>query len=146
MSIKKRGLGRGLDALIGAAGLGRPDENAASATSASTADSSTLPVDLLQRGRYQPRRDFNNEALEELANSIRAQGLIQPVVVRPVPPGSTVVGIPGKVVRRRAETDDDLDHGKLPDPEGQAIAELRERVAKLEQLVKTLAAPSTLSQ
>jgi serine O-acetyltransferase len=68
------------------------------------------------------------------------------VVVRPVPPGSTVVGIPGKVVRRRAETDDDLDHGKLPDPEGQAIAELRERVAKLEQLVKTLAAPSTLSQ
>jgi serine O-acetyltransferase len=68
------------------------------------------------------------------------------VVVRPVPPGSTVVGIPGKVVRRRAETDDDLDHGKLPDPEGQAIAELRERVAKLEQLVKTLTEPSTLSQ
>jgi ParB family chromosome partitioning protein len=87
MSIKKRGLGRGLDALIGAAGLGRSDENAASATSATTADSSTLPVDLLQRGRYQPRRDFNNEALEELANSIRAQGLIQPVVVRPVPGG-----------------------------------------------------------
>jgi len=68
------------------------------------------------------------------------------VVVRPVPPGSTVVGIPGKVVRRRAETDDDLEHGKLPDPEGQAIAELRERVAKLEQLVKTLTESSTLTQ
>jgi serine O-acetyltransferase len=68
------------------------------------------------------------------------------VVVRPVPPGSTVVGIPGKVVRRRAESGDDLDHGKLPDPEGQAIAELRERVAKLEQLVKTLTESSTLTQ
>jgi serine O-acetyltransferase len=68
------------------------------------------------------------------------------VVVRPVPPGSTVVGIPGKVVRRRAESDDDLEHGKLPDPEGQAIAELRERVAKLEQLVKTLTESSTLTQ
>ena len=68
------------------------------------------------------------------------------VVVRPVPPGSTVVGIPGKVVRRRAETDDDLEHGKLPDPEGQAISELRERVAKLEQLVKTLTESSTLTQ
>lgn len=68
------------------------------------------------------------------------------VVVRPVPPGSTVVGIPGKVVRRRAETDDDLEHGKLPDPEGQAIAELRERVAKLEELVRTLTESSTLTK
>jgi ParB family chromosome partitioning protein len=87
MSTKKRGLGRGLDALIGAAGLSRSEDNPA-ATPTTTADvTSTLPVDLLQRGRYQPRRDFNNEALEELANSIRAQGLIQPVVVRPVPGG-----------------------------------------------------------
>jgi serine O-acetyltransferase len=67
------------------------------------------------------------------------------VVVHPVPAGSTVVGIPGKVVRRRAESDDDLEHGKLPDPEGQAIAELRERVEKLEQLVRELTG-STLTQ
>ncbi len=68
------------------------------------------------------------------------------VVVRPVPPGSTVVGIPGKVVRRRAETGDDLEHGKLPDPEGQAIVELRDRVEKLEQLVKELTQSSSLTQ
>ena len=67
------------------------------------------------------------------------------VVVHPVPAGSTVVGIPGKVVRRRAETDDDLEHGKLPDPEGQEIAELKDRLQKLEQLVKELSR-STLSQ
>ena len=67
------------------------------------------------------------------------------VVVHPVPAGSTVVGIPGRVVRRRAETDDDLEHGKLPDPEGQEIAELKDRLQKLEQLVKELSR-STLSQ
>jgi len=51
-----------------------------------------LPLDLLQRGRYQPRIDMRPETLEDLANSIRAQGVIQPVVVRPVgPPG----GAPG---------------------------------------------------
>ncbi len=89
MSIKKRGLGRGLDALIGAAGLGRPDDTSSGATTpgASAPAPSTLPIDLLQRGRFQPRRDFNAESLEELASSIRAQGLIQPVVVRPVPGG-----------------------------------------------------------
>lgn len=89
MSIKKRGLGRGLDALIGAAGLGRPDDTLSGATTpgASAPPPSTLPIDLLQRGRFQPRRDFNAESLEELASSIRAQGLIQPVVVRPVAGG-----------------------------------------------------------
>ena len=45
-----------------------------------------LPLDLLQRGRYQPRIDMRPETLEDLANSIRAQGVIQPVVVRPVGP------------------------------------------------------------
>ena len=43
-----------------------------------------LPLDLLQRGRYQPRIDMRPETLEDLANSIRAQGVIQPVVVRPI--------------------------------------------------------------
>ena len=49
-----------------------------------------LPLDLLQRGRYQPRVDMRQESLEDLANSIRTQGLIQPIVVRPIgPPGGT---------------------------------------------------------
>jgi ParB family chromosome partitioning protein len=44
-----------------------------------------LPVDLLQRGRYQPRLDMRPESLQELADSIRAQGVVQPIIVRPVP-------------------------------------------------------------
>lgn len=60
------------------------------------------------------------------------------VVVRPVPDHSTVVGIPGRVVRMRSATDGVLDHGQLPDPEGQEINELKERVAALEGEVKTL--------
>ena len=89
MSVRKRGLGRGLDALIGAAGLGKPENTApdGSANEQHDATSMTVPVDLMQRGRYQPRRDFNAEALEELASSIRAQGLIQPIVVRPLSGG-----------------------------------------------------------
>ena len=84
MMNKKRGLGRGLDALIGAAGLGRAENPPANE---SQTDARSLPVDLMQRGRYQPRRDFNTEALEELASSIRAQGMIQPIVVRPLEGG-----------------------------------------------------------
>jgi serine O-acetyltransferase len=59
------------------------------------------------------------------------------VVVRPVPDYSTVVGIPGRIVRMRIP-DGVLDHGSLPDPEGQEIEDLKERVAQLEQLVKAL--------
>ena len=43
-----------------------------------------IPVDLLQRGRYQPRLDMRPESLQELADSIRAQGVVQPIVVRPL--------------------------------------------------------------
>ena len=83
MSTKKRGLGKGLDALIGRS-------TAKASASAATAEPSDgalreVPIDLLQRGRYQPRRDMKPEALEELANSIRAQGVMQPIVVRPIP-------------------------------------------------------------
>jgi serine O-acetyltransferase len=60
------------------------------------------------------------------------------VVIRPVPDHSTVVGIPGRVVRSRAETGDELEHGRLPDPQGQAIDELTRRVSDLEQLVRSL--------
>ena len=52
--------------------------------------------------------------------------------------GSTVVGIPGKVVRSRYATDEPLEHGQLPDPEGQAIADLTRRVAELEEQLKAL--------
>lgn len=60
------------------------------------------------------------------------------VVVRPVPDYSTVVGIPGRVVRMRSIPSGVLDHGQLPDPEGQEINELKERVAELEEQVKQL--------
>lgn len=82
MAAKKRGLGRGLDALLGTpAGKDEPLTTGAD----SSADNLTsLPVDLIRRGRYQPRRDFNPESLQELADSIAAQGVVQPIVVRPV--------------------------------------------------------------
>jgi serine O-acetyltransferase len=61
------------------------------------------------------------------------------VVVHPVPDGSTVVGIPGRVVRTRREAAGFLEHGNLPDPEGQAIDELKQRVAELEAQLRLLA-------
>jgi serine O-acetyltransferase len=61
------------------------------------------------------------------------------VVVHPVPDNSTVVGIPGRVVRKRAP-EGVLDHGELPDPQGQAVEDLAKRVLELESLVNTLAA------
>jgi ParB family chromosome partitioning protein len=80
MTDKKRGLGRGLEALLGQ-GTPRP----AAATAAQPRDQLThVPVDLLEKGRYQPRMDMREETLAELADSIRAQGVVQPIVVRPV--------------------------------------------------------------
>lgn len=76
---KKRGLGRGLDALLGSASASPED-----GSSAEGGDLRNLPVDLLQRGRYQPRLDMRPETLQELADSIRAQGVVQPIVVRPI--------------------------------------------------------------
>ena len=81
MSAKKRHLGRGLDALLGAAA----QQSAAGAEP--VADERILrelAVDLIQRGKYQPRKDMDQESLQELADSIRAQGVMQPIVVRPV--------------------------------------------------------------
>ena len=60
------------------------------------------------------------------------------VVVRPVPDHSTVVGVPGRVVGEGGYELDSLEHGRLPDPEGQAIDELRHRVAELEAMVRSL--------
>ncbi len=82
MTAKKRGLGRGLDALLGGSGKG-----ALPGPAGDQAALRNLPVDLVQRGRYQPRSDMRSESLEDLAASIRAQGVVQPVVVRPVAGG-----------------------------------------------------------
>ena len=106
---RKRALGRGLDALIGAGNRRRhveadieavdgdaidasPDAALAANPAAATAELPSerlerLPLGQLQRGKYQPRRDIQPEALEELADSIRAQGVMQPIVVRPVGEG-----------------------------------------------------------
>jgi ParB family chromosome partitioning protein len=82
MAAKKRGLGRGLDALLGGAEIAGKDLNDAGGKR--TDNINTLPVDVIERGRYQPRRDFNPELLQELADSIAAQGVVQPIVVRPI--------------------------------------------------------------
>jgi ParB family chromosome partitioning protein len=82
MAAKKRGLGRGLDALIGNVNQMPRDGGGASEADALR----HIPVEFLQRGRYQPRREIGTEALQELAESIKAQGLMQPIVVRPIGP------------------------------------------------------------
>ena len=88
MSGRKKGLGRGLDALLGksvqAADVASPEAGAPGAPAADDGARQLLPVDLLQRGKYQPRRDMEPEALRELADSILAQGVMQPIVVRPI--------------------------------------------------------------
>lgn len=86
MSTKKRGLGtgRGLDALLGAVRQAKDEVANAETTATQQAKDSflQLPLEQLQRGRYQPRRDMNPVALQELADSIKAQGIMQPIVVR----------------------------------------------------------------
>jgi ParB family chromosome partitioning protein len=78
-AAKKRGLGRGLDVL-----LGGNDEPGKPSVLEQEGELRTLPIQQIQPGKYQPRRHWNDEALDELAASIRAQGLIQPVVVRSI--------------------------------------------------------------
>lgn len=84
MAEKKRGLGRGLEALLGQAAAQPAGGAPTVAGPAGVDELAHLPVDLLQRGKYQPRLDMREESLEELADSIRAQGLVQPIVVRPI--------------------------------------------------------------
>ncbi len=74
MNMKKRGLGRGLDALLGDVPVAVKPVN--------RSNQQTLPIELLQRGKYQPRKDMNAEKLQDLANSIAMQGIVQPIVVR----------------------------------------------------------------
>lgn len=86
MSGKKKGLGKGLDALLGGE-LGAPiaeEENEGHSKEAHAQGLKELPVEFLQRGQYQPRKDMNPAALDELAESIRRQGIMQPIMVRPL--------------------------------------------------------------
>ena len=77
MAGESRGLGRGLGALLGA----QP-------TVSSSRGGGTLPLMLMQAGAFQPRREIHRQPLEELAASIKANGVIQPIVVRPLPAGT----------------------------------------------------------
>jgi ParB family chromosome partitioning protein len=92
MTTKKPALGRGLGALLGEATARQVTANAAAvAQSKPPVDELTrLPVDLLQRGKYQPRTDMRVDSLNDLADSIKAQGIVQPIVVRPI--GSPAAG------------------------------------------------------
>ena len=86
----KRKLGKGLDVLLSrgstetmASLLGKPAPAPPQAAE-KDGDLKNIPIDLIQRGKYQPRTDMHEEALQELAASIRAQGVMQPIVVRPI--------------------------------------------------------------
>jgi ParB family transcriptional regulator, chromosome partitioning protein len=83
MMQKRPTLGRGLADLLGQSAAARM-ANAGAEEAPKGEQLAKLPLDLLQRGRYQPRTDLRQETLEELANSIRVQGVIQPIVVRPL--------------------------------------------------------------
>jgi ParB family chromosome partitioning protein len=89
---KRKSLGRGLDALLSSARPAAPPATSSVATEPSApparpADAGLreVPVELLRRGKYQPRVDMREDSLTELAESIKAQGVVQPIVVRPLP-------------------------------------------------------------
>lgn len=87
MAGKSKGLGRGLDALLSTSRSAAPDAvNSDGQPSSVSLDGSLrhIPIEFLQPGKYQPRKDMSPDALEELSTSIKAQGIIQPIVVRSV--------------------------------------------------------------
>jgi ParB family transcriptional regulator, chromosome partitioning protein len=89
MSAKKRGLGRGLDALLTTSKTARDKEQSQHQADLNNVDLTKgelqkIPIEWLQPGKYQPRKDMTPEALDDLAASIKAQGIIQPIVVREV--------------------------------------------------------------
>ena len=79
MTAKKKRLGRGLEAL-----LSKPIADTASVTGDDKDTLRNIPLEHLQKGRYQPRVDMRTDTLEDLANSIKAQGVVQPIVARPL--------------------------------------------------------------
>jgi len=90
MSVKKRGLGKGLDALLSTSNTARTkqvedDKHTSQPETESKKDDGELrylPVEFLQRGEFQPRKDMSPDALDDLAKSIKTQGIIQPIIVR----------------------------------------------------------------
>jgi ParB family chromosome partitioning protein len=80
-------LGRGLGALLGAV-----------PTVSASRGGGTLPISLMQAGAFQPRREIHKEPLEELAASIKSNGVIQPIVVRPLPQGTGAGGAKYEIV------------------------------------------------
>lgn len=83
LMVKKRGLGKSLDALL-AYTSSEVNQTEASTNGIVVSDSlCQLPVEQIHRGKYQPRREMDPQALDDLANSIRTQGVIQPIIVRP---------------------------------------------------------------
>lgn len=87
--VKKRGLGKSLDALLAYTGLEPQSDSPADNESNDTL--TQLSIEKIQRGKYQPRREMDPEALDELANSIRTQGIIQPLIVRPIGDGYEII-------------------------------------------------------
>lgn len=94
MATKRKGLGRGLDALLANASSSNSlsvkpssDEGGEAHVESRREELKHVAVEFIQRGKYQPRRDMHQEALEELAESIKAQGVLQPIVIRPISSG-----------------------------------------------------------
>lgn len=88
--VQKRKLNRGLEALLGSGVIPKPqpksvNDGGAGSNPGEAVPVAELPIEHLQRGMYQPRREFDADALDTLAESIKAQGILQPVVVRPLP-------------------------------------------------------------
>lgn len=95
MAAKKRGLGKGLGALLSKNTTkstevenqpvdGNLEASSQQASVGSKSELKNMPIELIQAGKYQPRLDMHQETLEDLANSIKAQGIMQPIVVRPI--------------------------------------------------------------
>ncbi|NNF95944.1 MAG: ParB/RepB/Spo0J family partition protein [Halobacteria archaeon] len=103
MAAKKRGLGRGLDELLGISTTTGSLPTSSRDEASTQGDLRALPVDVIQKGRFQPRHEIAQEALQELADSIRAQGVVQPVVVRRLPEDNTKYELIAGDRRWRAE-------------------------------------------
>ena len=97
MASKKRALGRGLDALLGFGAEQLATEEA------NGEQLKAIPLDLVQRGQFQPRLDIKAESLQELADSIKSQGVVQPVLVRPIGDGGRYELIAGERRWRAAQ-------------------------------------------
>ena len=116
MASKKRGLGRGLDSLLGVKEdvqevVVKTEKQSKDQLVASGEDLRSVPIDLIQRGTYQPRRVIDDKSIEELAESIRQQGLMQPIVLRPLSGGSRYEIIAGE---RRWRATQKIGLGEIP--------------------------------